>query len=136
MTHTASYPRGDFNADGTGGDRPNNPAESLKRDGFQTSDYLRGIFKASDFPTPTPGTNGNLGRDMFRGPGYIQTDASLTKRFAVTERVSLSLRLDGYNVMNRTNLLEPVGALNSNSFGRSVDTLPAKAYHAGLRVTF
>jgi hypothetical protein len=136
VTHGASYPRGDFNADGTGGDRPNNPAESVKRDGFQTSDYLRGLFPASAFPTPTPGTNGNLGRNTFRGPGYIQTDASLTKRFALTERVSLSLRLDGFNVPNRTNLVEPVGDLNNNNFGRSTETLPAKAYQAGLRLTF
>ena len=136
VTNTAPYPRGDYNADGTGGDRPNNPAATVKRDGFQASDYLRGIFKASDFPIPTPGTNGNLGRDPFRGPGYIQTDASLTKRFAVTERVSLSLRIDAYNAPNRTNLLEPVGDLNSNSFGRSVDTLPAKAYQVGLRIMF
>ena len=136
ITNTAAFPRGDYNADGTGGDRPNNPAESLKREGFEKADYLRGIFKASDFPIPVLGTNGNLGRNTFRGPGYIQTDASLTKRFAVTERVSLSVRLDGYNIPNRTNLLEPVTDLNSNSFGRSTDTLPAKAYQAGLRLTF
>jgi hypothetical protein len=136
VTNTAPYPRGDYNADGTGGDRPNNPAETVKRDGFQTSDYLHGIFKASDFPIPTLGTNGNLGRNTFRGPGYIQTDASLSKKFFLTERISLGLRLDGYNVPNRTNLLEPVMDLNSNSFGRSTDTLPAKAYQAGLRLLF
>jgi len=136
VTNAASYPRGDYNADGTGGDRPNNPAATLKRDGFERADFLRGIFKASDFPIPTPGTNGNLGRNTFRGPGYIQTDASLTKKFAVTERISLSVRLDGYNLPNRTNLLEPVMDLNSNSFGKSTDTLPAKAYQAALRLTF
>ncbi|MDQ1469820.1 MAG: hypothetical protein QOJ99_1300, partial [Bryobacterales bacterium] len=99
-------------------------------------DYLSGIFKPSDFPIPTPGTNGNLGRNTFRGPGYIQLDGSLSKRFTVTERVSLSLRIDGYNLPNRTNLLEPVMDLNSNSFSKSTDTLPAKAYQASLRLTF
>jgi hypothetical protein len=136
VTNAAAYPRGDYNADGTGGDRPNNPAESVKRNGFQTSDFLRGIFSKADFPIPTPGTNGNLGRNTFRGPGYIQTDASLSKRFAITERVSANLRIDGYNLPNRTNLLEPVMDLNSNSFGKSTDTLPAKAYQAALRITF
>jgi hypothetical protein len=136
VTNTASYPRGDYNADGSGGDRPNNPAATVKRDGFATADYLSGIFKPSDFPIPTPGTNGNLGRNTFRGPGYIQLDGSLSKRFTVTERVSLSLRIDGYNLPNRTNLLEPVMDLNSNSFSKSTDTLPAKAYQASLRLTF
>ncbi|MCU1325636.1 MAG: Cna domain protein, partial [Bryobacterales bacterium] len=136
ITHGASYPRGDFNADGTGGDRPDSPAASLKRDDYGTASYLTGIFKASDFPVPTPGTNGNLGRNVFRGPGYIQTDAALSKKLAITERISMNLRIDGYNLPNRTNLLEPVGDLNSNSFGKSTDTLPAKAYQAGVRVTF
>jgi hypothetical protein len=136
VTHGAAYPRGDFNADGSGGDRPNNPAETMKRTGFETADYLRGIFRAPDFPIPTPGTNGNLGRNAFRGPGYIQTDATLSKKFAITERVALNLRLDAFNAPNRINLLEPVGDLNSNNFGRSTDTLPAKSYQVGLRITF
>jgi hypothetical protein len=136
ITNSAAYPRGDYNADGTTGDRPNNPAESLKRYGFSTQDYLLGIFKASDFPIPTPGTNGNLGRNVFRGPGFIQTDGALTKAFAINERVSARLRIDGYNLPNRINLLEPTGDLNSNSFGKSTDTLPAKAYQVGLRITF
>ncbi|MDQ1471763.1 MAG: hypothetical protein QOJ99_3243 [Bryobacterales bacterium] len=136
VTNTAPYPKGDFNADGTGGDRPNNPAATVRLDRYQISDYLTGIFRASDFPTPTLGANGNLGRNTFRGPGYIQTDASLSKKFAITERIGLGLRLDACNVPNRKNLLEPVMDLNSNTFGKSTDTLPAKAYQANLRVTF
>lgn len=136
VTTTAPWPRGDYNADGTGGDRPNNPAATARRDGFGKSDYLAGIFKSTDFPTPTPGTNGNLGRNTFRGPGYIQTDASLSKKFAVTERVSLQLKLDAYNAPNRVNLLEPVMDLNNNNFGRSVDQLNPKSYQAYLRLTF
>src|SRR5262249_3082316 len=106
------------------------------RSGFSTQDYLHGIFKAADFPIPAAGTSGNLGRDVFRGPGYIQLDGSLTKRFAITERISLNLRIDGYNLPNRTNLLEPVTDLSNNNFGKSTDTLPAKAYQMGLRLTF
>ena len=68
IMHGAAYPRGDFNADGTGGDRPNNPGETVRRSGFETADYLKGLFRASDFPVPTPGTNGNLGRNAFADP--------------------------------------------------------------------
>ena len=136
ITNGAAYPKGDYNADGTAGDRPNNPAESLKRAGFSTANYLRGIFKISDFPIPAAGTNGNLGRNMFRGPGFIQTDASLSKKFAITEKIAGNLRLDGYNLPNRINLLEPTGDLNSSNFGKSTDGLPSKAFQAGLRITF
>ncbi len=136
ITHGAAYPRGDFNADGTAGDRPNNPAESVKRSNFSTAEYLSGVFRASDFPTPALGTNGNLGRNVFRGPGFIQTDATLGKKFAITERMSGDLRIEGYNVPNRINLLEPTGDLNNNNFGKSTDGLPSKAYQVGLRITF
>src|SRR5260370_24912726 len=34
VTNTAPYPRGDYNADGTGGDRPKNTFSRLKRDGI------------------------------------------------------------------------------------------------------
>jgi hypothetical protein len=136
VTHGAAYSRGDFNADGQTGDRPNAPAESVARDGFETADYLTGIFKASDFPRPAPGTNGNLGRGTFRGPGYIQMDAALTKKFAVTERVALQVKLDAYNLPNRTNLQDPVLDLNNNNFGKSVEQLNPKAFQAQLRLTF
>ena len=136
VTNGAAYPKGDYNADGTTGDRPNNPAESLKRSDFSTAAYLSGIFKISDFPIPAAGTNGNLGRNVFRGPGFIQTDASLSKKFAITERIAGNLRIDGYNLPNRINLLEPSGDLNSSNFGKSTDSLPSKAYQVGLRITF
>jgi hypothetical protein len=137
VTTTATWPRGDFNADGTGGDRPNNLAETVRRTGFEKSDYLNGIFKTTDFPTPTPGTNGNLGRNVFRGPGFIQMDASLSKKFSITERVALQLKVDAYNAPNRVNLLEPVTDLsNSANFGKSVDQLSPRAFQAYLRLTF
>ena len=136
VTNGAAYPKGDYNADGTTGDRPNNPAESLHRAGFSRAAYLSGIFKISDFPVPAPGTNGNLGRNVFRGPGFIQTDAALSKKFAITERIAGNLRIDGYNLPNRVNLLEPTGDLNSSNFGKSTDGLPSKAFQVGLRITF
>lgn len=136
VTHSASYSRGDFNADGQTGDRPNAPSGSVVSDGLETTDYLTGIFKAADFPKPAPGTSGNLGRGTFRGPGYIQIDASLSKKFAITERVALQVKLDAYNAPNRTNLEDPVTDLNNNNFGKSIEQLNPKAFQAYLRLTF
>jgi hypothetical protein len=105
-------------------------------DPTQTSRRPDDWLNRAAFAAPPAGQYGNLGRNTFRGPGYIQTDASLSKKFAVTERVALSVRLDAFNVPNRINLLEPVSDLNNNNFGRSTDTLPSKSYQAGLRLTF
>jgi hypothetical protein len=134
--HGAAWPRGDFNADGNTGDRPNAPVGGLRTSGWARSDYLPGIFRVSDFPTPQPGANGNLGRNTYRGPGFAQTDLSLSKKFRLSERASAQLRLDAFNAFNRVNLNNPSMDLNSASFGRSTSMSTPRAFQAGLRVQF
>jgi len=136
ITNNAAWPNGDFNADGRAGDRPNAPSSSVRSRGFKRSDYLTGLFKVSDFPTPTPGTNGNLGRNTYRGPGFAQVDASVAKRFAVTERLTTQVRFDAFNVFNRVNLNDPVTNLAVANFGRSTGTSTPKVFQAGLRLEF
>ena len=136
ITNNAAWPRGDFNADGANGDRPNAPAASVESSGFQRSDYLTGIFKVSDFPVPTPGTSGNLGRNAYRGPGFAEVNLSLAKRFALTERFSAQLRFDTFNAFNRVNLNNPVTDLNNTNFGRSTGCSTPRAFQAGLRFEF
>ena len=45
--------------------------------------WRAGVFTAADFPRPAPGTVGNLPRNAYRGPGYLNTDLSLVKRLAL-----------------------------------------------------
>jgi len=49
-----------------------------------------------------PGVNhvGNYGYDSARGPRYFGADASLSKKFTLTEQVKLQFRVDAYNVFN------------------------------------
>ena len=48
-------------------------------------------------------TFGNMGRNIFRGPGFLNWDASITKSWRVTERVNLQLRGEMFNVANHAN---------------------------------
>ena len=82
ITRGGSFPTGDYNADGNGGDRPNAPASSVKTSGWSQEEFLAGIFKVSDFPAPAPGQNGNLVRNAYRGPGYADVSLSVSKKFA------------------------------------------------------
>jgi len=136
VTTTAAYPRGDFNADGNGGDRPNAPSPSVKQSGWTTDEYLSGIFKPSDFPTPANGQNGTLARNAFRGPGFADVSLSLSKKFAVSDRVSAEFRLDAFNAFNRVNLGDPTMDLNNNNFGRSTSQLAPRALQLGLRLRY
>jgi hypothetical protein len=49
------------------------------------------------------GTFGNMGRNIFRGPGFINWDASVTKTWRLTERVKMQLRGEMFNVANHAN---------------------------------
>jgi hypothetical protein len=133
---SAPWPRGDYNADGFNNDRPNAPAAGVPQSGWARSDYQKGIFSVADFPVPAPGTDGNLGRNRFRGPGYAQVDLSLSKKFRVTERFNVQFRADAFNAFNRVNLNNPVTDLVNNNFGRSVGTQTPKSYQLGLRAMF
>lgn len=129
-------PAGDYNRDGTAGDRPNAPLTPLASAGYTRAQFLNGIFPASVFPVPTPGADGNLGRNTFRGPGFAEVDFSLGKRFTITERVHLGIRLDSYNALNHVNLNAPVSDLSSSNFGRSTSTLLPRQYQGGVRIEF
>ena len=133
---TAAYPRGDFNADGTAGDRPNAPPQSIALSGFGRADFLQGLFPASAFPTPAAGKGGALGRNVVRGPGFAQIDTSLSKKFPLTERVSMQLRVEAFNTFNHVNLTNPTLDLSSNNFGKSTSALIPRQFQFGLKVQF
>ncbi|MGH9161314.1 MAG: hypothetical protein ACRD2X_15190, partial [Vicinamibacteraceae bacterium] len=136
VVNNAAFPQGDFNADGNSGDRPNTPDESVEHSGWTRSEYLEGIFQVEDFPIPAAGTNGNLGRNTFRGPRFAELSFSLAKRFPVTARLSAEFRLDAFNALNRVNLNNPVMDLSSNDFGRTTSQLPPRTLQAGIRLRF
>ncbi len=57
-----------------------------------------------------PGTRhyGTLGRNSLVGPTYKQWDLSIYKNTAITERVSVQLRADFFNILNHPNFANPV----------------------------
>jgi len=64
-------------------------------------------FNPSAFIQPQPGTYGNAGRNILQGPALVETDLSLTKKFAVSERLNLQFRSEFFNVLNHTNFNIP-----------------------------
>jgi hypothetical protein len=136
ITNNATFPTGDFNGDGTSGDRPNAPASGIKTGGWSVDEYLAGIFRAADFPVPVRGTNGNLVRNAYRGPGYADVSLSLSKRFNVSGRINTEVRIDAFNALNRVNLDNPVTDLSSSNFGKSTAQLNTRAIQLGARLRF
>ena len=127
---------GDYNADNTGGDRPNAPTTQLQTSGWSKQQFLTGILPASAFSVPAPGQDGNLSRSTYRGPGFAQTDLSLAKGFSITERLRANFRADAFNAFNRVNLNNPSMDLSSTNFGKSTGTNTARLFQLGLRLSF
>ena len=80
---------------------------------------------------------GRVGRNTFRAPGIASLDAALTRRFRLSEEGRLELRLEAFNLFNRTHLGIPVRILESPGFGRAFDTqVNPRSLRLALKVTF
>lgn len=120
-TSAPFYQGGDYNGDGWDFDIPNVPSFG-RHISSRRSDFLKGLFKASDFPAPATGTEGNLGRNTFDGPGFANVNLTVQKTFGLPklgEGGGLELRGEFINLFNRVNLTKPVSDLYSTQFGYS-----------------
>jgi hypothetical protein len=102
--------------------RPNvNPGVPLVLYGSQ---YPGGkIFNSAAFSEPTPGTQGNFGRNVLRGFGATQADVALQRQFHLTEKMGLRFRAEFFNIFNHPNFGSPNNDLTSLFFGHSTQTL-------------
>jgi len=62
------------------------------------------------FVVPGDARQGTLGRNALRGFPLYQTDLALRRQFNFTERVSLQLRAEIFNLLNHPNFVDPSGA--------------------------
>ena len=132
----------DYNRDGGGGavgggfyDRPNAPTGLDTH--FSRQDFLNGLFPVSAFPVPTAGTNGNLGRNTFRGPQFMTLDLSLSRKFLFTETKNLIFKLDAFNALNNVNLYLPNADLSlPTTFGKSTQAFDPRNVQASIKFTF
>lgn len=102
----------------------------------------------SAFVANATGTFGTLGRNMFRGPIYIQDDCALDRAFQLHERLGMNLRLDAFNVFNHPDLSAPgsgsgyIGSSNSltsSTFGDITAITAgysAREFQGSLKFTF
>jgi hypothetical protein len=95
------------------------------------------------FQRPQKGTFGS-GRNAFYGPSFFNSDISLFKNFAITERVGGQFRLEAFNAFNHVNLGTPNNCIDCSTGGIITSTAPThgpgeptmRALNFGLRFTF
>jgi hypothetical protein len=87
----------------------------------------------SGVATPVQTDWGNIAPNSFRGPGYFDIDAQVSRNFRIREGIDFTLGIQAYNVMNHPNFAPPSGSLSSGSFGLITSTLgpPTSIYGTG-----
>jgi len=151
---SASFQAGcDYNADGGGNqfggfaDRPNAPARGAVKSSFSQHDFLNGLFSPTIFPKPAPGTDGNLSRNLYRGPRQTSTNIALARGFQMRERAVLQFRFEALNTFNNVNLYLPNNDLalalkangtfsSTSSFGKSTQAFDPRILQVSARLVF
>jgi hypothetical protein len=74
---------------------------------------------APNCPAATASTAmfGDLGRNSVYGPGSIQWDMAVSRRFTLKERWRLEFRGDFFNILNHANWSNPSSTITSSTFG-------------------
>lgn len=109
----------DRNGDGNLTDRLNSNAGLVVHPGEAQSIVLSPGTPVLSLVAPR-GQNGRAGRNTFRTDGISTVDVAISRRFNVGSS-ALDLRLETFNLFNRTSYGIPVRILESPGFGRAYD---------------
>jgi hypothetical protein len=88
---------------------------------------------------PAAGTFGSVARNSFFGPRLFNVDASFSKKFQITERVSGQFRAEMFNAFNHVNLGQPNATVDSTTAGQifAIASLSQmRKWQLGLRLGF
>jgi hypothetical protein len=109
-------------------------------DGQLSNPTIDRWFDPTAFSLPPANTFGNTGRNILRGPHYVDVDLSLGKSFHIWESVKLEIRADAFNALNHPNFILPDSNISSPTVGKITSTTSFGAadrvIQLGGRLTF
>ena len=79
---------------------------------------------------------GRIGRNILRGPKFVNWQFAAFKRTRITERQSLEFRAEFFNLFNQAQFRNPVGDIGSANFGRVLETEDPRIIQFSLRYLF
>jgi hypothetical protein len=92
---------------------------------------------ATPITCPAYGTYGNIGKNSFRGLPNYQFDAQISRIFPIYKTLAMTLRLEGFNVLNHPDFSTPSAALSSSTFGQISSTANnARVFQGSVKLNF
>jgi hypothetical protein len=82
-----------------------------------------GCPKTGACPIEYGTTIGNVGRNAYYGPGYIQDNVSLFKTFPIKESLGFEFRADAFQLSNTPQFNSPNSTYGSTTFGQVTSTI-------------
>jgi len=79
-------------------------------------------FNVNAFAAPTPGTFGNMGRNIVYGPGLTAINVSLHKTYKFSERFNFDVSANAANVINHPSFALPDKLIGPGHVGRITGT--------------
>jgi hypothetical protein len=104
---------------------------------------IYGWYAKSAFAVPATGRFGTCGTNNLRGPGVVNADLGLERKFKLTERFGLMFRAEMFNLANTPHHSNPVGNVTSGTFMQALgivstgrEGIEQRAVRLGLRLAF
>jgi len=113
--------------------RPNLTCDPYAAGGQQTIDNW---FNKDCVVIPTDPSQpfGNAPRNNVRGPNFWSFDLAAVKRVAMAGTSALELRVEAFNLFNRTNFAPPNGIRTSGGFGTITAAYDPRQVQLGVKV--
>ena len=121
---------------GTGAvDLPNYSGQPMQFFNPRTSSSYQ-YFSTDVFSSEQLGVPGNSNRRFFHGPGLNNWDVSLFKNIRFSERFSMDIRAEFFNVFNHAQFSNPVGNFTADNFGQITSALSPRIGQVAAKLHF
>jgi hypothetical protein len=114
----------------------NNDRPNLVGDATLADPTAERWFDTTAFVIPPFGSFGDAGRNIVEGPGYQNVNMALMKSIRIAADARLQLRLEAFNLFNRTNFNQPDNFLGSATFGQVLSAQSPRRLQLGAKVLF
>ena len=118
----------------------NNYRPNVIGDPYGDTSSITEYFSKTNVVIPTDPSQvfGNAERNSVSGPWFWQLDFVASKNFSlpIGPRTTVQIRIEAFNLLNRTNFTAPNGNRSAAGFGTITSTYDARQIQLGAKVTF